>query len=196
MRPVSGTLFAIITIAIIAFFWIGTGYLSLILVVVSIIISAVVRELIAMGRRRRLSVLSVEELSKRHEIVKHIKWAVVERIEIRRGNLVVWMVGGKNYRGWIIGSNASLASQFILSNTTIPLKVFSMRWNALILGGLLIACSMIFVILLPPLALTFHLPSGGGLTLFPFVIAGLAMILVSVGLLVYFFARPKPVQDL
>ncbi|MGI0080111.1 MAG: hypothetical protein ACRECH_10855, partial [Nitrososphaerales archaeon] len=135
VRPVSRVFFSAIAAAIIAGFWIGTGYLSLAFVVIAVIISAAITELIAMRRRIRLSVLTVEELSKRHEVVKSIKWVVVERIEIRRGNFVIRMVGGRKYRGWIIGTDVSLATQFIRSNTIITLKVFSMRWNALTLGG-------------------------------------------------------------
>lgn len=195
LQPVSMTVFVMVMVIFITLFGIVFGYLSIGVFLLAFVISAIVRELLALKVRRRLSSLTFEDLLKTRKNAKRMKWLAVERIEIKRGNLILWMSGGKKDVEWIVGANVPAAVRFIRSNTIIPLKVFRMRWNALLFGVLLAVSSLIVVTFLPPLALEATIYAGESLVFFPFLIAGSTMLLVSGGLFVFFFLKPKAIQD-
>lgn len=158
------------------------GQLNVILIMGAAFFSLLISAAIASERRRRLSKLSIDELSKLKN-VKTIEWQKISVIEIKGAKLNIRTTQG-NYSSWIRPSSIPQISPIIQSHSNVHFRVLKYRWHVLALSAILPFLSLVFL----------FVPQGQYISLLSFLIVEFALVGASVILICTFFFKLREVN--
>ncbi len=145
---------------------------------VAVIISSLLSYGIAFWRRKKLSSLSIDELSSKMRSGDRVEWSQVTRVGMKNWQLSIWTGEAKHTLSLSL-SQAESVEEFIRSKTDASLKTLKTRIHLVFLGLLLLVGDMILLVETSP--------SWGWTAVF----AGVAILAVVVGLFVYALIKPR-----